>query len=199
MEGKLVDREVPELKRGRSRADRFLRVLVASIVSKLLEIVSTPAPLLGESMTGAYPDIKTSLHQDEWQHLLSVCETDPHLAVHQEAMMHVDDTLLHAVGTRVDLDVFLASFPCEPMQAQEIPIIGLNNVFLSCVTVELAEFDKIGCVPDGFRHLWRVVRQYVLLGAAVRRMVGRNGPFFLSDSFLSLSCPHLLNKRREAL
>lgn len=70
--------------------------------------------------------------------------------------MHIDDTLLHTVGTGVDLDVFLASFPCEPMQAQEVPIISLNNVFLSCVTVELAEFDKIGCVPDGFRHLWRL-------------------------------------------
>jgi hypothetical protein len=28
---------------------------------------------------------------------------------------------------------------------------------------------------------------------------GSNGPFFFSDSFLSLSGPHLLNKRREAL
>lgn len=150
-------------------------------------------------MTGTYPDIKASLHQDEWQHLLSVCETNPHLAVHQEAMVHVDDTLLHAVGARVDLDVFLASFPCEPMQAQEVPIISLNDVFLSCVAVELAKFDKIGCVPDGFRHLWAAVRQYVFLGAAVCKLVGPDRPFFLSDSFLSFSCPHLLNKRREAL
>ena len=73
--------------------------------------------------------------------------------------MQVDDTLLDAVGTRVDLDVFLASLPRKPMKAQEVPIISLDNMFLSCVTVELAQFDEIGCVPYRFRHLWMIFRQ----------------------------------------
>lgn len=84
--------------------------------------------------TETYPDIKAPLHQDKWQHLLSVRETDPDLAVHEKAMMQVDDTLLYAGGTGVDLGIFFASFPCEPMKAQEIPIISLYNMFLSCIS-----------------------------------------------------------------
>lgn len=48
--------------------------------------------------------------------------------------MQVDDTLLYAGGTGIDLGIFFASFPCEPMKAQEIPIISLYNMFLSCIS-----------------------------------------------------------------
>jgi hypothetical protein len=85
-------------------------------------------------MTGTHPDIKASLHQDKRQHFLSVRETDPDLAIHQEAMVHVNDTLLKAGGTGIDLGIFLASFPREPMKAQEVAIISLDNVFLCCIS-----------------------------------------------------------------
>lgn len=87
MERKLIDREVPKLKRGGSRTDRLLGVFVASVVPKLSENVSTSALILGDLPTGTYPDIKASLHQNERQDFLSVCEAYPYLAVHQEAMV----------------------------------------------------------------------------------------------------------------
>jgi hypothetical protein len=158
-------------------------------------------------MMATYPDVKPSLHQDKWQHFLSVRETDPDLAIHQKAMVHVYDTLLYAGGARIDPRVFLASFPRKPMDAQEVPIVSLDDMFLGRISEQLAQLDKVGCVPDRFRHLCVIFGQYFLDTCASGQFFWSllevswddDAPFFFSDSFLSPSGPHLLNKRREAL
>jgi hypothetical protein len=95
-----------------------------------------------------YPDIKPLLDQDEGQGPLLVGQADPHLAVHQQAMVQVDDTLLDALRAGVDLGVLLAPFPCEPVQAKQVSILGLDHMFLGRVAKGGAEVDKVGGVSD---------------------------------------------------
>lgn len=58
-----------------------------------------------------HPDVKAFLDQDEWETPLGVRERHPHLAVHQQAMVQVDDSLLQAVAAIVD---FLTLLPLLP-------------------------------------------------------------------------------------
>lgn len=95
-----------------------------------------------------YPDIEALFNQHKRQRPFRLGETDPHLAVHEQAMVQVDDALLDAVRTgRVDLGVHLVALPGEAVQAQQIAVLGLYDVLFGCVAVQFAELDEVGCVP----------------------------------------------------
>lgn len=65
-------------------------------------------------------------------------------------MVQVDNALLNAVWPRcIDLGVIIVALPSQAMQAQQIAILGLYNVLLGPIAVQLAELDKVGCVPQG--------------------------------------------------
>lgn len=105
---------------------RFLGVLVSAIITKLFKRVSISnniAENVGREMGSkeqqdAYPDIKTLLDQYKRQRPLSLGQADPHLAVHEETMMQVDNALLSAVWPRcVDLGVLIVALPSQAMQA----------------------------------------------------------------------------------
>jgi len=48
--------------------------------------------------------------------------------------MKVDNALLHASGTAVDLNVLLSLSPGQAMEAEQISIFSLDNVFLSRIS-----------------------------------------------------------------
>ena len=58
-------------------------------------------------------------------------------------MVHVDD-FLAAPALDIDARVFLATAPCEAVQAKQVAVGGLHNVFLGSIAVQLAELDKVG-------------------------------------------------------
>lgn len=66
-------------------------------------------------------------------------------------MVEVNNTLLDALWTSVDLGVFLALAPCQPVQTKQISILGLYDVFFGGVSKRGAEVDKVGCITDGSR------------------------------------------------
>lgn len=100
-------------------------------------------------MDRSYPNVETLVYQDKRQGPLGVGEADPDLAVHQKPMVQVDDSLLDAARTRIDLCVLLAALPGEAVQPQEIAVGGLDDMLLSRVTEQFAELDEIGRVPYG--------------------------------------------------
>lgn len=80
-----------------------------------------------------YPDIEALFDQEEGQCSLGVSETHPYLAVHQEAVMEVDNPLLEAPWAAVDLDILLALLPRQSVQAEEEAILGLDYMLLGGV------------------------------------------------------------------
>ena len=96
-----------------------------------------------------HPDIESTLHQHKRQASLGVSQANPHLAVHEQAMVHVDHPLPLAVRSRIYTVIFFTLAPCQPVQAQEVAIFGLQDMLLGGVAVQAAKVDKVGAVPDG--------------------------------------------------
>lgn len=82
-----------------------------------------------------YPDIVSPLDQHKRQAALLVGKTDPDLAVHQKPMVHVYDLLLDAVGSSIHFVVLLAFAPCQTVNAQQVPILGLHNMFFGGIAI----------------------------------------------------------------
>ncbi len=120
VKGKLVHAEVPEAARGGRSVNALLRVLVSAVVAE--------------------PDIVSSFYQLKWQASLLVGQANPHLAVHHETMVEVDDLLLDAFGpiSAVDAHIFLSLTPAESVQTQEISIARLHDMFFAVVAVDVA-------------------------------------------------------------
>ncbi len=95
-----------------------------------------------------YPDVKAPLNQDKRKSALLIGEADPHLAVHQQAMVQVHDALLDALRSAVDPGVLLALPPGQPVEAEEVPVLGLHDMLLGGVPKGGTEVDKIGGIAD---------------------------------------------------
>lgn len=63
-------------------------------------------------------------------------------------MVHIHDPLLDAGRTAVDTGALLAFAVGKPMQAEQIAILGLDNVLLGLVAKQPAQLDKVGRVAD---------------------------------------------------
>lgn len=63
--------------------------------------------------------------------------------------MQVDDALLDAVRTGVDPRGLVVALPCQAVQAQQVAVLGLDDVLLGHVAVEGAELDKVARIPYG--------------------------------------------------
>jgi hypothetical protein len=96
----------------------------------------------------AYPDIESPLDKDEWQGAVLVRQANPHFAVHQQAVVQVHDAFLDTSRTAVDFGHLLSFAPCQPVQAKQVPILGLYHVFFGCVPKGSAEIDKVGRIAD---------------------------------------------------
>lgn len=95
-----------------------------------------------------YPDIKPLLDQDKRQGPLLVRQANPHLAVHQQAMVQVYHPLLEALGPGIDPGVLFSLFPCQPVQAKEVSVLCLYYMFFGRVAKRGAEVDEVGGISD---------------------------------------------------
>src|SRR5690606_13128951 len=89
--------------------------------------------LRARSRDGTHPDVKPTINKNEREAPLGVSQRDPHLAVHEKTMVHVDDPLFQTVAAVVDLLPLLALPPCEAVQAQRVSVFRGGNMFLSLV------------------------------------------------------------------
>jgi hypothetical protein len=66
---------------------------------------------------GTHPNIISLFHKFERQTSLLICQAHPHFAVHEQAMVHIDNILPYAIPPIIDF-LFLFPFPpCQTMQA----------------------------------------------------------------------------------
>ena len=125
----------------------------------------------------AEPDVVAALHQLKGQASFLGRQAHPHLAIHHEAMVQVDNLLLLALCAvaGVDSHIFLAPFPAQAVQAQQIAVARLDDVLLAFVSVELAQLGKVGGIgngaPDGFFLVTRALRRG--RGAVVEEATGK--------------------------
>jgi hypothetical protein len=96
----------------------------------------------------AQPDIVALVNQQERQATSLLRDADPDFAVHEQAVVEVDNAFLNAVWTHVDLHVFLSSSPSQAVQAQKIPILRLDYMFFGSVAIELTQFYKVTCLSN---------------------------------------------------
>lgn len=66
--------------------------------------------------------------------------------------MHINDLLLQAVRTTVDLQVFFSLPPCQTVHAKQISILCLYHMFFGRVAVGGAKIDEIGRILDRGRY-----------------------------------------------
>lgn len=152
MKRKFVNGKVPEASRVGRAVDRLFGVLVAAIVAKLVAV--SELVVCAESWR-TYPNIEALLNKLKSQASLLVRLADPDLRVHEQAVVQVDDALPDGVGAaRVDAAAFLAASPLQAVQAEEVAVLGLDNVLLRLVAPDAAQLDKVGGVADGIRYAW---------------------------------------------
>jgi hypothetical protein len=129
-EGELIHAEVPEGACRGGRVDALLGVLVAAVVAE--------------------PDIVAALDQLKRQAALSLRLAHPDLAVHHQAVVHVHDLFLQpALTAAVDPEPLLAGPPCQAMHAQQVAVVGLHNVLLTVVAVQLAQLGEVAGIGNG--------------------------------------------------
>lgn len=107
--------EVPKLHICRSVVQRLLAVFIASVVSK--------------------PDIIALVDQQKGQTPLVLGNAHPDLAVHHEAMMEVDDLLLHTPWPAIYALVLLPFAPGKPVNSQEEAVLRLDYMLLGRVAI----------------------------------------------------------------
>ena len=86
---------------------------------------------------------------------MGIGEADPNLTVHQETVVHVDDSLPLAVRAGIDLLIFLAFPPSKAVCPQQISVFRLQHMFLGRVSEQSAEVDKVGGIPNRGRDSYR--------------------------------------------
>ena len=96
-----------------------------------------------------YPDIIALINQRKREASLFLCQTNPNLAVHHEAVVQVDHLFLDTTLPGIYLSVFLSLSPTQAVETQEVAISGLNNVFLGVIAEQGAQIDKILGLSDG--------------------------------------------------
>jgi hypothetical protein len=64
-------------------------------------------------------------------------------------VVHIDDPLLGALGSAVDLEALLASSPLQAVQAEQEAILCLNYVLFCFVSPQSTELDKVGRIAHG--------------------------------------------------
>jgi hypothetical protein len=101
-----------------------------------------------------YPDVKPPVHEDKREAPLGVRQAYPHFAVHQKAMMKVDDALPYAVPSRIDFPILLPLSARQPVEAEQKAILGLQHMFLGLVSRQTAEVDEVGRIADRRRDGW---------------------------------------------
>jgi hypothetical protein len=121
--------EVPKLYIRWTKVQRLFAVFVASVVSK--------------------PNIVALIDQQKRQTTLVLCNADPDLAVHHEAVMEVYNLLLHASWPAVYALILLSFAPGESMHSQEEAILCLHYMLLGGVAIELTQLYKVIRVRDG--------------------------------------------------
>ena len=86
MKSKLVDGEVPESTRGGRKPAGLLGVFVPAIITKL--------PLSAFVKDGALmnpnPNIVSLLDERKGEASLFICDANPHLTIHEQAMVKID-------------------------------------------------------------------------------------------------------------
>lgn len=111
---------------------RLFAVFVASVVSQ--------------------PDIVALIDQQKRQTTLVLCNADPDLAVHHEAVVEVYNLLLHASWPAIYALILFSFAPGESMHSQEEAILCLHYVLLCGVAIELTQLYKVIRVRDGVRN-----------------------------------------------
>ena len=97
VEGELVHAEVPEGGLGGGVVGAFLAVLVAAVV--------------------AQPDVVALVYEQQGEAAFFLRQAHPHFAVHQQAVVEVDDFLLHRSRSGVDSHILFALPVCEAVEA----------------------------------------------------------------------------------
>jgi hypothetical protein len=57
--------------------------------------------------------------------------------------MQVYYSLPYTVLSTVDPHMFLSFFPSQSVQSKQVTIAGLDHMFLSIITIQCAEVDKV--------------------------------------------------------
>jgi hypothetical protein len=90
-----------------------------------------------------HPDVEATFDQHKRQAALGIGKTDPDLAVHEKAVVHVNDLLLQAVRATVDPQVLLALAPGEAVNAKQVAILGRDDMLLGIVSKLGAQIHKV--------------------------------------------------------
>jgi hypothetical protein len=93
--------------------DGLLGVLVSSIIAKLLML----SIKYRKSLNRTHPNIISLIHKLERQASLLICQAYPHLTVHEQAMVHVDNVLPYTLLPIIDFLVLFSLSPSQTMQA----------------------------------------------------------------------------------
>lgn len=87
MKSKLVDREIPESTRGGRKPAGLLGVFVPAIITKLL----WSAFVKDGRLMNPNPNIVSLLDERKGETSLFICDANPHLTVHEQAMVKIDN------------------------------------------------------------------------------------------------------------
>lgn len=123
--GKVVDAEVPEFGGVWVVVNRFLRVLVASVVTQ--------------------PNVEAQFGENEGKRALGVCEAYPDFGIHEKTMVEVYDRL---VGSYTRERRGLA-FACrKTMKTETVSVLGKDDMVLVVVAEDSTELLKVLSLSD---------------------------------------------------
>lgn len=147
---------------------------------------------------GTHPDIESLLDQHKRQRSLLVREAHPDLAVHQQAMVQVQDALLDTLWSAVDSCILLPFPPCQPMESEQVAILSLYDVFFGGVSERGAEVDKVGGVADRRRDgCASSQRRAPSLLFSHQRRLRQDAHFLLCSARFCAGVVSLLNRRLD--
>nr|POF06900.1 hypothetical protein CFP56_31524 [Quercus suber] len=136
VESELIHAEIPKLNVRGSMMQRLLAVLVAPVVPE--------------------PDVVALVDEREGQTSFLLGQTDPNLTVHEQAVMQIHHAFAHtalSVVVGVDTPVLFAPSVRQTMQAQQVPVLGLDNMLFGMVAEEFAQLDEVLGLRDGAAHV----------------------------------------------
>lgn len=127
----------------------FLEYLFPRLFPNCTGLEKTTTSGMRQGGRGSYPNIKSALDQLKRQTSPLVCQTHPHLGVHEQPMVQIDNSLLNATRSAIDLLSLLPSAPLQSVDAQQVPIFRLHYMLLGLVSPDPAELDEIGRISNG--------------------------------------------------
>lgn len=95
------------------------------------------------------PNIIALLDEHKRKTSLLIGQADPHLGVHEQSMVQVQDLLLQTSRSAVNLLFLLALLPCQAVQTEQVSILGLEDMLFSFISVQAAKIHKVGGVSHG--------------------------------------------------